>query len=469
MDASTTLVIFGGTGDLAARLIYPALFRLEELDHLDGISIVAAGLEPWGEAELLEHLARSLPEGADEATRSRFLARFGYHSGDLTPEAMAPLADRMGDVAIHYLALPPGLFATAAGAIATSGLTDRGTHRLVVEKPFGTDGASAASLEAELHRHWSEDQIFRIDHFLGKETVQNLSVVRFANRVVEPLLSSVNVDQVQITVAETLGVEGRYRYYDGIGALRDMIQNHLMQLFCLAAMDPPAVWDAEVLRDHKVEVLRAVRRPSGPVERWAARGRYASGAGMPAYVDEHGIPDDSTTETFAAVRLEVDNWRWQGVPFYLRSGKRQGAKLSEIAYRFRPPPTRLFEQTSLDGGEPNWLVFRLDQPEGIDLFIQTRAPGLELVAETGHLHTDYGDGSERTTAYEQLLLDVIEGDHTPFLRADEIEWAWRILDPVLDAWEVGVPTPYPAGSDGPSSQDSILLPGHRWRTLPTAG
>ena len=292
--------------------------------------------------------------------------------------------------------------------------------------------------------------------------------MRFANRVFEPLLCAKHVDQVQITVAETLGVEGRYRYYDGIGALRDMIQNHLMQLFCLAAMEPPAVWDPEVLRDHKVEVLRSVRTSADAVEKWAARGRYDSGEidGQPVvgYLAEPGIEDDSTTETFAAVRLQVDNWRWQGVPFYLRSGKRLATSVSEIAYRFKEPPTHLFHQTPLASSEPNWLVFRLSQPEGVDLFVQTKTPGLEMSAELSRLHADYGSGAE-TTAYEQLLLDVLEGDHTPFLRVDEVDNAWRLLDPVLDAWKTGEPAGYASGSDGPSSQDQILLDGHRWRQL----
>jgi glucose-6-phosphate 1-dehydrogenase len=295
--------------------------------------------------------------------------------------------------------------------------------------------------------------------------------MRFANRVIEPLLCATHVDQVQITVAETLGVEGRYRYYDGIGALRDMIQNHLIQLFCLSAMDPPAVWDAEVLRDHKVEILRSVRQSPIDVTTWAARGQYGSGtqqgAPVDGYRDEPGIDADTTTETFAAVRLQVDNWRWQGVPFYLRSGKRLGAKVSEIAYRFREPPTQLFDHAQHSALEPNWLIFRLDQPEGIDLFVQTKTPGLEMTAERSHLHTDYGTTTETVTAYQQLLLDVLEGDHTPFLRVDEIDWAWHILDPILEAWSRGQPQRYPAGSDGPTSQGDILLPGHTWRPLPS--
>ena len=468
---TTTIVIFGATGDLAARLLYPALYRLETEGRLDGIRVVGTALEQWPQDRFVDHVRASLE--ASGASDQRFLAtllgRVAYQQSDLSAESLATLSPSMTDLNIHYLALPPGLFAGAATAIADSGIIATGERRLVVEKPFGTDRASAAALDAELHRHWAESQIFRIDHFLGKETVQNLSVMRFANRVIEPLLCATHVDQVQITVSETLGVEGRYRYYDGIGALRDMVQNHLMQLFCLAAMDPPAVWDAEVLRDHKVEVLRSVRRAAGDVSSWAARGQYQAGTidGSPVsgYREEPGIDPTSTTETFAALALHVDNWRWQGVPFYLRSGKRLAARSSEIAYRFREPPTRLFHHTALANAEPNWLVFRLDQPEGIDLFVQTKTPGLEMEAEQSHLHADYGSTEETTTAYEQLLLDIVEGDHTPFLRLDEVDEAWRLIAPVLDAWASGEPEPYEAGSQGPVAQDRILQPGQEWRPV----
>ena len=468
---NTTLVIFGATGDLANRLLFPALLRLEALDRLEGVCIIATGREDWTQEQFLARLDEALVDSdGDSRAQARLTERFVYHCIDLTPESIASLAPALSDITIHYLALPPGLFGKAATAIAESGIASKGHHHVVVEKPFGTSGATAAALEEELHKRWTEDQIFRIDHFLGKETVQNVSVMRFANRVVEPLLCADHVDHVQITVAETLGVEGRYRYYDGIGALRDMLQNHLIQLLCVAAMDPPAVWDAEVLRDHKVEVLRAIRRNNDPVDTWAARGQYDAGdvrgAAVAAYSAEPGIDTASTTETFAAVRLHIDNWRWQGVPFYLRSGKRMGTKLAEIAFRFREPPTRLFEHTSLCTAQPNWLIFRLDRPEGIDLEVQTKSPGLEMKASTSRLHADYGTTAQGTTAYQQLLLDVIEGDHTPFMRADEVEWAWRIFDPVLAAWSRGAPAPYASGSDGPATQHSIMLPGHAWRPLP---
>jgi glucose-6-phosphate 1-dehydrogenase len=465
----TTLVVFGAGGDLAGRLIFPALCRLEARGLLDGVHIVGYGLESFTDAEFVAHVGSSVSiDGSSVGALARLVARLSYRTGDLSADAVGALRPDLADENVYYLALPPGVFPTAAGAIVEAGLTHSGSHRLVVEKPFGTDRSTAAELNRSLHEHWAESQIFRIDHFLGKETVQNLAVMRFANRVLEPLLCATHVDQVQITVAETIGVEGRYRYYDGIGALRDMVQNHLMQLFCLAAMDPPALWDPEILRDHKVEVLRSVRTPTGVVNDWAARGQYGPGSidgtAVEGYRGEPGIGAASNTDTFAAIRLQVDNWRWQGVPFYLRSGKRLAAPVSEIAYRFREPPTHLFHRTALAEAEPNWLVFRLNAPEGVDLLVQTKMPGLEMSADRSRLHVDYGSGAE-TTAYEQLLLDVLQGDHTPFIRVDEVDEAWRLLDPVLRSWSAGSPESYASGTDGPHGQDRILLDGHRWRPL----
>jgi glucose-6-phosphate 1-dehydrogenase len=466
------LIILGASGDLAARLLLPALYRLEARRDLEDLHIIGYGLEAWSKKEFVAHVRKALDgnDGMEEEVWERLAGRLDYRSGDLTPKALRALpSDESAGATVYYLALPPGLFPEAATGIAEAGLSGGGEHRLVVEKPFGTDLRSARELNAELHRHWDETSIFRIDHFLGKETVQNLMVMRFANRSLEPLLCAAHVDHVQITVAETLGLEGRYRYYDGIGALRDMIQNHLMQLFCLSAMEAPSIWDPTVLRDHKVEILRAVRRPTAPVDTWASRGQYGGGTlqeeRVPAYRDEPHIDPRSRTETFAAVRLQVDNWRWEGVPFYLRSGKRLGASCSEIAYRFRQPPTQLFEETPLASASPNWLVFRLGHPEGVDLFLQAKRPGLELEADLTRLHADYGDDRTEATAYEQLLLDVLEGDHTPFLRVDEVEEAWRLLDPILGAWKTGDPEIYGAGTSGPSGQDRILLPGHAWRPI----
>jgi glucose-6-phosphate 1-dehydrogenase len=468
-----TLVILGASGDLTRRLLLPALAGLDRRRRLGSLRIVGYSLETWDDATFVDQVHAALAEAGTslgDDTWSRFAGRLSHRHGDVSPAALGQLASVVDGDAVFYLALPPAVFATAASGLAAAGLNDAGSaRRLVVEKPFGTDLASAEALNVALHHDWREDQIFRIDHFLGKETVQNLMVVRFANRMLEPLLRATHVDQVQISVAETLGLEGRYRYYDGIGALRDMLQNHLMQLFCLAAMEPPAVWEAAVLRDHKVEVLHATH-PLVDVAAGAARGQYTAGTAhghsVPGYLDEPGIPAGSTTETFAALKLTVDTWRWHGVPFYLRSGKRLAADVSEIAFRFREPPTRLFHLTPLAQAEPNWLVFRLSRPEGIDVYLQAKQPGLELEAGTARLHTDYGTRGGDASAYEQLLLDALGGDHTAFLRFDEVESAWRLLEPVLAAWRHGRPCPYPAGSDGPPSQDGVLEAGHHWRPLP---
>lgn len=467
-----TLLILGASGDLTRRLLLPALAGLDRRRRLGSLRIVGYSLESWDDAAFIEHVHGALTEAGaalGSGNWERFADRLAHRHGDLSPAALGQLRSMVHGDAVFYLALPPAAFADAADGLAGAGLNEGdGARRLVVEKPFGIDLASAEVLNSALHRHWRENQIFRIDHFLGKETVQNLMVVRFANNIFEPLLHSAYVDHVQITVAETLGLEGRYRYYDGIGALRDMLQNHLMQLFCLAAMDPPAVWDADVLRDHKLSVLKATR-PLAGVAGSAARGQYTAGRDqdrpVAGYLEEPGVPVGSATETFAALKLTVDSWRWQGVPFYLRSGKRLAADVSEIAFRFREPPTRLFHPTSLARAEPNWLVFHLNRPEGIDMYLQAKKPGLELEADTARLHADYGTTGGEASAYEQLLLDALSGDHTPFLRFDEVEWAWRLLDPVLAAWREGRPCPYPAGSEGPSSQGDILEAGHHWRPL----
>jgi glucose-6-phosphate 1-dehydrogenase len=380
------------------------------------------------------------------------------------------LKDVLDGPAIFYLALPPGVFADAAETISQAGLADEtnGWRRLVIEKPFGTDLTTALALNEQLHRGWREDQVFRIDHFLGKETVQNILVFRFANRLVEPVLRADHVDEIQITVAETLGVEGRSRYYDGIGALRDMIQNHLIQVMTFATMEPPALWDAEMIRDHKVEVLKAVRTVDPETD--AVRGQYTAGLveGVPriGYRAEPGVDPASRTDTFAALRLHLDTWRWEGVPILMRSGKRLASKAHEVAFRFKEPPTRLFRHTPLEHSDPNWLVFRMSPKECTELVMRTKQPGLDLESRESILRAEYTNADDQeASAYEQLLLEVLNGDHTPFLRFDEVEWSWRIVDPVLKAWQSGAPEDYVAGSDGPSGQHRFLGAGHYWRPL----
>lgn len=475
-ETSPTVVILGATGDLTRRLLLPALYRLHVAERIPQLRILGCAVEDWSRERFQGHVEKSLREFGSSVEPSKWedlAKRIDYRSGDLTPAGLKPVAEAVRGPAVFYLALPPGLFGQAAKALGVLGLARDagGWRRLVVEKPFGRDLDSAGKLRRDLHEHWEESQVFRIDHFLGKETVQNLLVFRFANRFLEPLWNTGQVEQVQITVAESLGLEGRYRYYDGAGALRDMIQNHLMQLFTLCAIAPPSVWDADVLREHKVEVLRAVRPiPPQRVGGFAARGQYgaghAGGRTVPGYLEEPGIPADSCTETFAAIKLFVDNWRWKGVPFYLRSGKRLGTDLSEIAIKFRDVPAHLFREAGLATPPANWIVFRIRPDECIDLIALAKRPGLELEARPVTLSTPYRAAGEREySAYEQLLLDVLEDDRTHFLRYDEVEWAWRVLAPVLEAWREGTPESYAAGSDGPQGQKALLEPGHVWRPI----
>jgi glucose-6-phosphate 1-dehydrogenase len=473
-----TLVVLGASGDLASRLLFPALLSLEYRERLEDLRVIGYARQEWTTDQFHENLRAAIDmQGMDVEKKyfDKFVERIEFHGGDISVASLRGLKSMLDGPAIFYLALPPGVFADAAETIAKAGLADetKGFRRLVIEKPFGTDLQTALALNEQLHTHWREDQIYRIDHFLGKETVQNMLVFRFANRFIEPVLNSGHVDEIQITVAETLGVEGRSRYYDGIGALRDMVQNHLIQMMTFATMEPPALWDAEMIRDHKVEVLKSVHRVDPDVD--AVRGQYSAGLvdGEPriAYRAEPGVDPVSHTDTFAAVQLHVDTWRWEGIPVLLRSGKRLAAKAHEVVFRFREPPTRLFRHTPLEHAEPNWLVFRMSPAECTELVVRTKQPGLELEARESVLRAEYASPDDReATAYESLLLDVLEGDHTPFLRFDEVEWSWRIVDPILTAWQHGAPEDYVAGSDGPAGQHRFLGPGHYWRPLqiPTA-
>jgi glucose-6-phosphate 1-dehydrogenase len=472
-----TLVVLGASGDLASRLLFPALLSLEHRERLENLHIIGYARQEWSTEEFHENLRASIDmhavdKNVDEKYVDRFIDRIDFHGGDISVESLRGLNSELNGPAVFYLALPPGVFANAAETLAKAGLGDEtnGWRRLVIEKPFGVDLESAVALNEQVHRYWREDQIFRIDHFLGKETVQNMLVFRFANRFIEPVLNSAHVDEIQITIGETLGVEGRSRYYDGIGALRDMVQNHLLQMMTFATIEPPAVWDAEMLRSHKVEVLKAVGHIDP--ERDAVRGQYTAGLvdGKPvvSYRAESGVDPTSRTDTFAALRLHLDTWRWDGIPVLVRSGKRLAARSHEVVYRFREPPTLLFRHTPLEHAEPNFLVFRMSPAECTELIVRTKQPGLDLEARESVLRAEYLDPDDvEASAYESLLLDILEGDHTPFLRFDEVEWSWRIVDPVLQAWKTGAPEDYVAGSDGPAGQHRFLDPGHAWRLLQT--
>lgn len=467
-----TLVILGATGDLTRRLLFPAVYRLFARNRLPDLKVVGYAMEEMSSKEFQQHLEKNLREFVPRFSQEvwdRLKDRIEYVSGDLTPQKIKALKPVVKGNALYYLALPPQLFDDAALALGEVGLQQEkdGWRRLIIEKPFGWDLDSARQLRENLHQHWEEHQLFRIDHFLGKETVQNLMVFRFANRFMEPIWNAANIAQVQITAAETLGLEGRYKYYDQAGALRDMLQNHLMQLFALTAIEPVSRWDANNLRQHKVEVLQSVRSiPQDRVKDFAVRGRYGpghmNGKEVPGYLEEEGVPEESRTETFAALKLYVDNWRWEGVPFYLRSGKRLKQSYTEVAVQFREVPTQLFSGVE---DLSNWLIFRMKPEEKIDLIAYAKTPGLNLETRTVVLCTDISRKEELDfTAYEQLIMDAAEGDQTHFLRFDEVEEAWRILDPVLKAWQHGQPEEYTSGSLGPNGQSRLMDPGHYWRS-----
>ncbi len=477
MSDDVTIVILGASGDLTSRLLFPAIHRLMALGRLaTSTTIVGYAIDDWSTDQFVAHLRDGVErfgDGVDETVWAAISGTIRYVCGGLDVTHMGALSDLVHGPVLFYLALPPSLFAQAADALGAAGYADDGGgwRRLVVEKPFGADSTSAAALQASLRVRWREDQILRIDHFLGKDTVQNLLVFRLANRFIEAIWNVNSIAQVQITAAETLGLEGRWRYYDKAGALRDMLQNHLMQLFALAAMEPPAIWEAEVLREHKVEVLRAVR-PLSDVERCAIRGQYFAGAeaGQPVvgYTEEPNIEATSTTETYAAIRLQVDNWRWQGVPFYLRSGKRLAGNITEIALQLRPPPSSLFGDDGT-GGDGNWIVLQLRPDETISIGAVAKKAGLGLSTEPIVLTaTDTAAGGADYSAYELLLLDAVAGDTSLFIRGDEALAAWRIVQPVLDAWAAGgEPVGYTAGSDGPPPPDGFFDLDRAWRQIPT--
>jgi glucose-6-phosphate 1-dehydrogenase len=473
-----SFVIFGATGHLAATKLLPSLYHLEAAGHLPEVTnFIALGRREWADAGWTAHMEQALRERLssrfDEAVWSRFARRFSYVHGDLRDvetyrRLLAELSKPKTGVCsniVFYLAIKPGEFGTVAEKLADVGLNrPRGLHRLVVEKPFGEDLEGARMLNEVLQRHFDEHQIYRIDHYLGKETVQNLLVFRFANLMIEPLWNRNYVDHVQITVAEAAGVETRADYYDKVGALRDMLQNHLMQLLTLVAMEPPPALEADALRDEKVKVLRSVR----PIARRALhahafRAQYGpgtiNGRQVPGYQDEPGVERGSTTETFVAVKLLIDNWRWRGVPFYLRTGKRLPRQQSVVAIRFRHVPQQLFRETPLENMDPNWIVLNLQPDESMHLEVHARQPGLGMHTRMIQMNAGYRwDGERAIDAYEALLMDVIRGDATNFIRFDEVEWAWRVVDPIIKFWaqEREFIHTYSAGTWGPEEANRLF-------------
>lgn len=484
------MVIFGASGDLTKRKLMPALLNLRRSGLLPDTFVIVAVARTDATPEafrdtLLDSVAGFADPPLEPAEREWFEARIRYVRGELQdPGLYARVRTSLEELsrgetrgnALFYLAVPPDLFGDIVGGLRQAQLAreEEGRwRRVIVEKPFGRDLASARQLNRQMASVFREEQIYRIDHYLGKETVQNLMVLRFANGIFEPVWNRRYVDHVEITVAETVGVEGRGGYYDTAGALRDMVQNHLFQLLALTAMEPPNSFEADRVRDERVKLLHAIR-PFTPdtIAHNTVRGQYtagmADGTRVPGYREEPTVSPTSTTETSVALKLLIDNWRWADVPFYLRTGKRLARRVSEVAIRFKHPPLLLFRDVCADQVQPNLLIVRIQPDEGISLRFEAKVPGPNLTVGTVRMDFKYEDyfGSAPSSGYETLLYDCMTGDMTLFHRADSVETGWQIVTPILDAWSAtsdGV-APYQAFSWGPPEADALLArDGREWR------
>lgn len=472
-----TYIIYGATGNLSRIKLMPALYHLDVENLLpEGTKIVAMGRRDWDQkkwqSEVRDMLEAKAREGIDETIFKRFCERMHYHKGDIKQaDCYTALTKTINDPSFPqnkaiYLSVSPSDFGCIVKLLSDEGMLkeDAGWSRVVIEKPFGYDLQSAQSLQRRIGKYLREDQIYRIDHYLGKDTVQNLLVYRFANTMLEPLWNRNYIDHIQITHSEEFGIGTRAQYYDTSGATRDMLQSHLLQLMTLVTMEPPASMEAESLRDEKVKVLKSVRPiPKEAVNAHAFRAQYASGnvngEKVKGYLQEENVPEESVTETYAALKLYIDNWRWKDVPIYLRTGKRMAKSQSTISICFKSPPLQFFRDTPVKCDKPNWLLLGIQPEECIRMEMTVKEPGLEMSTRLTSLDASYRNEDEHhTDAYEDLLLDVIEGDRSLFLRADEVECAWKIVDPILQKWseERDYIATYPAGSWGPEECRSLF-------------
>jgi glucose-6-phosphate 1-dehydrogenase len=489
----TVIVIFGASGDLTQRKVVPALYNLF-LDHWlpERFALIGFARTSFTETSFREHLRQGVDQFSrrgktDDKDWQAFAPHIHYMSADYgDPAAYATLSNHLSKLdkawdttanRVFYLATPPGNFEIIVQRLGEANLSRDKRNRIVLEKPFGRDLSSARTLNHTLTSIFDESQIYRIDHYLGKETVQNILALRFANALFEPIWNRHYIDHVQITVAEDVGVEHRGGYYDHAGALRDMIQNHLIQILCLIAMEPPVSFNANEIRNKKVDVLRAIRPiPQEHVNQFAVRGQYGNGwiqgQRVPAFREEPGVASDSSTETFAALKLSVDNWRWQDVPFYLRTGKRLPARVSEVSIQFRPVPHQSFPPSAVRDWQPNRLVIHIQPEEGTLLRIQAKQPGLTMWLSPVDMHFTYQEAFQTSSpgAYETLLLDMMMGDATLFMRADQVEAAWSEVTPILEGWQAATPVAFPnyqAGTWGPESAKMLIARDGRSWLLPT--
>ncbi|MBN2127863.1 MAG: glucose-6-phosphate dehydrogenase [Sedimentisphaerales bacterium] len=494
----TAVVVFGASGDLVNRKLLPSLLQIQQRGLLsDRFFLLGCGRTEYSDEQFRQTAHAALGEHARAVSAdavTAFVAKLHYVSGDYAdPKTYEKIAARLSELRsnggvdgcnLFYLSVPPVLYETIIEQLGSAGLSRMNdpdcqkSARIVVEKPFGRDLASAAALNQTVSRWFDETQVYRIDHYLGKETVQNIMIFRFANAMFEPVWNRNHIDNIQITIAETLGVEHRASYYDRSGALRDMFQNHVLQMMALIAMEPPISFDADPVRDEKVKLLRSIRPI--PMDVWnksVVRGRYGpgemNGRQVPGYRSEKGVDPNSRTETFVAARLFVDNWRWKEVPFYLRTGKRLATKNTGIVVTFKRVPHSLFSSVGLHEMPPNTLVFRIQPEEGISLRFQAKRPGSKMCMGTLDMSFNYRDvfGVEMPESYQRLLLDCMVGDQTLFTRFDAVETSWQLLTPVLQAWDndAGEPIEYRAGAESFPQADALpASDGRQWHKLATA-